>query len=254
MACTTCTDECNCRMIDVTGTKACDNYDDLVQEYVTSLSCTIKEINVCSFNGMKDLLSNVIQAISCVFKNTAKWLCKLQKRNVLVDDTNTVDLTKTGDWLAGDDNIHIKADAKISKRGGNRLQALSDGLYASVADQNGYEPVSVSYSHAVPWSHFQIMNDDGGTRSYFSGAAGNEDFFTVPKGDMDIVDAFLLQTKVTGNFVVMKSADVQTAIDMGSYFKVNIDVYLYSSDANFTNASDNTIYVDAIAIGRKKVY
>lgn len=254
MACTTCTDECTCRMINVTGAKVCEDYDDLVQEYVTSLSCTIKEINVCTFNGMKDLLSNVLQAISCVFKNTAKWLCKLQKRNVLVDDTNTVDLTKTGDWQAGDDNIHIKADAKISKRGGNRLQALSDGLYASVADQNGYEPVSVSYNHTVPWSHFQLMNDSGAIQSYFSGAAGNEDYFTVPKGDMDIVDAFMLQTMVTGNFVVMKTADVQTAVDMGSYFKVNIDVYLYGTAANFNAAPNKSVVVQAIAIGRKKVY
>lgn len=63
-------------------------------------------------------LDYIIQAIN-----------KLLDRNLQVDDTNTVDLEKIGEWLNKDDTETIKAYVKISKQVLNATQALDDGIY-----------------------------------------------------------------------------------------------------------------------------
>lgn len=63
-------------------------------------------------------LDYIIQAIN-----------KLLDRNLQVEDTNTVDLEKIGEWLNKDDTETIKAYVKISKQVLNATQALDDGIY-----------------------------------------------------------------------------------------------------------------------------
>lgn len=65
----------------------------------------------------------------------------LLKRDIQVNDTNTVDMTKIGSWQSGhmcngqlvDDNpiVQIQADVKISKTADNAISAKSDGIYAT---------------------------------------------------------------------------------------------------------------------------
>lgn len=63
-------------------------------------------------------LDYIIQAIN-----------KLLDHNLQVEDTNTVDLEKIGDWLNKDDIETLKAYVKISKQGLNATQAMEDGIY-----------------------------------------------------------------------------------------------------------------------------
>lgn len=63
-------------------------------------------------------LDYIIQAIN-----------KLLDRNLQVDDTNTVDLEKIGEWLNKDDTETLKAYVKISKQTLNATQAMDDGIY-----------------------------------------------------------------------------------------------------------------------------
>lgn len=63
-------------------------------------------------------LDYIIQAIN-----------KLLDRNLQVDDTNTVDLEKIGEWLNKDDTETLKAYVKISKQALNATQAMDDGIY-----------------------------------------------------------------------------------------------------------------------------
>lgn len=250
--CTSCEQSsCDCRMIDVTGNPdICKQMEDLIQENICQLACDICDFKVCNFESMIDVLANVLEAECCVFNNLERWLCVLENRDIAVADTNTVDMTKIGDWQLGDSIITIKSNVKISKSPGNSIVAKRDGIYATLAGVDGYQPVTVALSHRIPFSHFDYHGSSGGFRYYFSGSAGNEDYFDIPKKDMDIVDTFLLQTKVTGNFVSMKTADIQTAVDMGTHFRINIDVYL----TTFPNTNFGDVWVDAVAVGRKKIF
>lgn len=63
-------------------------------------------------------LDYIIQAIN-----------KLLDRNLQVEDTNTVDLEKIGEWLNKDDKETIKAYVKLSKETLNATQAKDDGIY-----------------------------------------------------------------------------------------------------------------------------
>ena len=63
-------------------------------------------------------LDYIIQAIN-----------KLLDRNLQVEDTNTVDLEKIGEWLNKDDTETLKAYVKISKQALNATQAVDDGIY-----------------------------------------------------------------------------------------------------------------------------
>lgn len=63
-------------------------------------------------------LDYIIQAIN-----------KLLDRNLQVEDTNTIDLEKIGEWLNKDDTETIKAYVKVSKQTLNATQALEDGIY-----------------------------------------------------------------------------------------------------------------------------
>lgn len=54
---------------------------------------------------------------------------KLLDRNLQVEDTNTVDLEKIGEWLNKDDTETLKAYVKISKQTLNATKALDDGIY-----------------------------------------------------------------------------------------------------------------------------
>lgn len=63
-------------------------------------------------------LDYIIQAIN-----------KLLDRNLQVEDTNTVDLEKIGEWLNKDDTETIKAYVKLSKEALNATQAKDDGIY-----------------------------------------------------------------------------------------------------------------------------
>lgn len=54
---------------------------------------------------------------------------KLLDRNLQVEDTNTVDLEKIGEWLNKDDTETIKAYVKLSKQALNATQAKDDGIY-----------------------------------------------------------------------------------------------------------------------------
>lgn len=250
--CTSCgQSSCDCRVIDVTGNPdICKEMEDLIQEYVCQLACDIHDFKVCNFEQMINVLAEVLEAECCVFNNLERWLCVLENRDIAVQDTKTVDMTKIGDWQLGDSIVTIKSDVKVSKSKGNSIVIKDDGLFATMAGADGYQPVIVKLSHKVPRSHFDYYGSIGGFRQYFSGSTGNEDYFDVPKKDMDIVDTFILQTKVTGNFVCMKTADIQTAVDMGTFFRINIDVYL----SVFPNTNLGDVWVDAIVVGRKKLF
>ena len=63
-------------------------------------------------------LDYIIQAIN-----------KLLDRNLQVEDTNTVDLEKIGEWLNKDDTETIKAYVKLSKQALNATVAKDDGIY-----------------------------------------------------------------------------------------------------------------------------
>lgn len=63
-------------------------------------------------------LDYIIQAIN-----------KLLDRNLKVEDTNTVDLEKIGEWLNKDDTETIKAYVKMSKQPLNATKALEDGVF-----------------------------------------------------------------------------------------------------------------------------
>lgn len=63
-------------------------------------------------------LDYIIQAIN-----------KLLDRNLQVEDTNTIDLEKIGEWLKKDDTETIKAYVKISKQALNATVANDDGIY-----------------------------------------------------------------------------------------------------------------------------
>lgn len=54
---------------------------------------------------------------------------KLLDRNLQIEDTNTVDLEKIGEWLNKDDTETLKAYVKISKQALNATQAMDDGIY-----------------------------------------------------------------------------------------------------------------------------
>lgn len=55
-------------------------------------------------------------------------------RNMYFDNTNTLTITKTGDWYDNVDEVRVKADVNISKqntaRYSNAIYGKSDGLYA----------------------------------------------------------------------------------------------------------------------------
>lgn len=63
-------------------------------------------------------LDYIIQAIN-----------KLLDRNLQVEDTNTIDLEKIGEWLNKDDTETLKAFVKISNQTLNATKALDDGIY-----------------------------------------------------------------------------------------------------------------------------
>ena len=63
-------------------------------------------------------LDYIIQAIN-----------KLLDRNLQVEDTNTIDLEKIGEWLNKDDTETLKAYVKLSKQALNATVAKDDGIY-----------------------------------------------------------------------------------------------------------------------------
>lgn len=63
-------------------------------------------------------LDYIIQAIN-----------KLLDRNLQVEDTNTIDLEKIGEWLNKDDTETLRAFVKISNQTLNATKALDDGIY-----------------------------------------------------------------------------------------------------------------------------
>ena len=62
------------------------------------------------------------------FEDVLKAINQLLRRNVAVGETNTVKMTKEGDWQF-QDVITLNAVAKLSSKTGNAIQALDDGLY-----------------------------------------------------------------------------------------------------------------------------
>lgn len=59
---------------------------------------------------------------------------KLKKRNIVFQDTASIDFTKIGDWMNEVDSvITIKGDVKVSKNSGNAILLKSDGIF--VQDQ-----------------------------------------------------------------------------------------------------------------------
>lgn len=53
----------------------------------------------------------------------------LMRRDVQVSDTNSIDMSKIGEWLKGDDIENLSADLKISAENLNALKVLGDGAY-----------------------------------------------------------------------------------------------------------------------------
>lgn len=62
------------------------------------------------------------------FEELLKAINQLLRRNIQTKETNTIKLTKTGDWSSVD-VITLDGICKISKHELNAMQALDDGLY-----------------------------------------------------------------------------------------------------------------------------
>lgn len=63
-------------------------------------------------------------------KSIVELLNKVARQDVEVEDTNSITLTKTGDWQEDSDETVLSADIKVSSLAQNDLVVKSDGVYA----------------------------------------------------------------------------------------------------------------------------
>lgn len=65
-----------------------------------------------------------------VQKGIIELLNKVARQDIQVEDTNSIQLTKTGDWQNDDDDTALSADIKVSSLAQNDLVVKPDGVYA----------------------------------------------------------------------------------------------------------------------------
>ena len=115
----------------------------------------------------------------------------------------------------------------------------------------GYFTVIKKYRITIPASSFQNTSPaEAENEVWFSGAVGHENFFTVPKADMDILDGFMTQNEVSSGLIWATTTAVQTVQDLGDHYRINIDTY--GIIAKNISGRPQPVTVDLLAYGRKK--
>lgn len=162
-----------------------------------------------------------------IFDAIADMINKINKRELHVNDTNTVSMKQNGDWR-DNDMIELYSNAKLSSKNGNLLKALDDGLYINKTDDvinvNKIEPLN------------ELI-----TNGYIDIQA--KEFILAPRLPRNAVMQNIFYDVRTGYFYVVQ-ADVNTPrgfvvskIDAGGYYysQMYVKESEHGSDVFFTS-------------------